>query len=183
MKRPHRLCLWLGAAWLAGGAGCASRTELWRPGGEVVVAGHGAVKLRVPGGWVHRTDRQGNFFATRDGAALQHLRLERNTLLTPRSARDTAGDLVAVLRAEAAFAGFSLCEQTPATVAGHPGFRLVFTFRDADGLPRVEARYGCVVGRELVQLCYQAPARAYFEHDLADFEAAARSLQLSGDAP
>ena len=71
-------------------------------------------------------------------------------------------------------------ENAPATVAGRPGFRLVYTWKTKEGLRLKRVHYGFMDGKWVYRLVYQAAARYYYEKDLATFERVRESFKLLG---
>ena len=171
---------------LAGlGAGC----QLWNPGGTPATAKNGAFTITAPAGWMYATTLGPDLLASRDGLALQSITIQHHDLAKPlpHSKRALTASLAPYeaaeavlddLRADHDLHGFELQENTPATVGGQPGFKLVFSYRTADKLHLSEACYGTIHGGSLYLARYLAPARHYFARDLTEFEASLRTLQF-----
>jgi hypothetical protein len=82
------------------------------------------------------------------------------------------------LRARPGLRDLDLLEHTPATVAGKPGFWLVYTWKTSRGLRLKGVEYGIVDGQWIYRLAYEAIARHYFDRDLSAFEATVASFRL-----
>jgi hypothetical protein len=74
--------------------------------------------------------------------------------------------------------GSTLLENAPAEVAGHPGLKLVFGYKDPDGLKTKVVLYGVLVEDTLYELSFRAPERHYFARDLGTFEQVRASLKI-----
>ncbi|WP_415908433.1 hypothetical protein [Oleiharenicola sp. Vm1] len=188
--RPHILTLLAAIAALFL-AGC----QIWQPGGVTAKTGDGAASLTVPSGWMFTTARnvaQGDLLATKDGALLQRVVLSHHEIKEPlahskrkleatQTPFEIADAVLDDLRANREMQALKVIENTPQTVGGHPGFRFVVEYGVADpvGLKLREVHYGALVGARLYQLTFIAPARHYFERDLAAIDKAAQSLQLA----
>lgn len=148
-----------------------------------------------PKGWYRLGD--GNvgepLILTRDGLPLQFIRIERvssDRRFTHAEKRVTRGMLpkeVARLEADdlrsaPGVLDFEALENTPATVGGKPGFRLLCAWKTGDGLHLKRLHYGFLDGQWAYRLIYQAAARHYFDRDLAAFERVRESFRLL-DAP
>ncbi len=77
------------------------------------------------------------------------------------------------IRAQRALLGLEVTENRPALVGGRPGVE----FHTKDRLAVRQKFYSTIVGARLFVLSYSAPARFFFDRDLAEFEAAARSFR------
>lgn len=64
-------------------------------------------------------------------------------------------------------------------MAGLPGFKLVYTFKTENGLRLKRVHYGVLVRDRVYRVQYQAPARYYFEKDLATFERVRESFKVT----
>ena len=128
---------------------------------------------------------------TRDGLLLQAIRIERvpvdkelphtkRKLATGMPVHDVAELEVDNLRSHPEALNFELVENQPTTVAGRPGFLLVYRWKTKKGLPLQAIHYGVFDGKALYRIVYQAAARHYFERDAPAFERVRDSLRLSG---
>ncbi len=157
-------------------------------GGTMSLPEYG-VEATLPPGWYQATRAQEMFVVTRDGFLLQNIRLQRVEIekdlkSTKRKfdAKMPPLDVAEVELDEArtapAVGDFALEENAPATVAGRPGFRLVYTWKTKEGLRLTRVHYGFLDGKWVYRLIYQAAARYYFDKDLAAFERVRQSLKL-----
>lgn len=171
-------------------AGC----QTWQPGGTVYTAEKNSFSLTVPAGWHYTTTampvRNADLFATKDGIFLQRLVVERHLIKEPlpsskrtitaqMSPFEIAEAIVDDIRSDRALQHFEVNENTPATVGGQPGFRLLLQYQNADNLRLAELRYGALVGDRVYFLRFIAPARHYFERDVGAVEEAARTFRIN----
>jgi hypothetical protein len=128
-------------------------------------------------------------FLTRDGLFLQCIRIERTSVekelphtkqkFTPEMPPHDAAELeLDNVRSDPNAFNFDVLERAPASVGGKSGFRLVYTWKTKDGLRFKRLHYGFVDGKWVYRLTYQAPARHYFDQDLATFEQIRESFRL-----
>jgi len=75
--------------------------------------------------------------------------------------------------------GAALIENGPAEIAGRPGFKLVFGYKDPDGLKMKLVAYGLLAGDTLYELMYRAPERHYFARDVGRFEQVRASFRIA----
>jgi hypothetical protein len=166
-----------------------SGCQMWNPGGTRVSGKNDAFSIVPPAGWMYATSLGPGLIASKEGLVLQNLVVEQFDLTKPlpNSKRTLSATLAPFeaaeavlddLRANRELLGFDVKENTPTTVAGQPGFKIVFSYRTKDRLHLTEARYGTIADQKLWIVRYSAPARHYFERDLPVFEEAVRSFQL-----
>ena len=143
----------------------------------------------LPAGWRRATAISDSLLLTRDGVSLQYIRIARVAVgdeLTNTKKKFAKGMLpqdVAALeldevRSDQAVRNFALVENIPFQVTGFPGFKLVYTFKTENGLRLKRVHYGVLVRDWVYRVQYQAPARYYFEKDLATFERVRESFRL-----
>ncbi|MBI5690946.1 MAG: hypothetical protein HZC55_12730 [Verrucomicrobia bacterium] len=167
--------------------------QVWLPGGSTYTADKNAFSVAVPAGWTFTTKAvptpRTDLIATKDGVFLQRLLVEhhpikdplpnsKRSLTTAMSPFEIAEAVVDDLRSQRSFQHFEVNENTPATVGGRPGFRLLLQYQTSDKLRLTEIRYGTLVGENLHLLRFVAPTRHYFERDRAAAEEAARSWRV-----
>jgi hypothetical protein len=171
-------------------AGCQAG---WQSGGSTYTADKNAFSIQVPAGWYYTSNlgpvRAADLFATKDGIYLQRLIVDHHAIKDPlpnskRTVTNTmspfeiAEAVVDDFRSDHALLHFEINDNTPAVVGGRPGFRLLMRYRNQENLQLAELRYGALVGDRIYFVRFVAPARHYFDQDVAAFEAAARTFQL-----
>lgn len=162
--------------------GCAG----WKKtGGPFAGAGY---SLNLPEGWM-MSGKPGNLTVTKDGWLLQNIivlvidinkqdskakkPLKRGML--PQEASEVIVDL---MQSDQGIAQFTVMENTPLTIGGAEGFRLVYTYL-RNKLRYKSVYYGILRGEKFYRISYAAPVRHYFEKDVAAFEEIVRSFKLS----
>jgi hypothetical protein len=73
---------------------------------------------------------------------------------------------------------FEVKESKSAKVAGNPGFRVVYSYKTAEGLKMQGVLYGLINGEWFYLIRYAAPKRHYFDRDLKAFERVVASAHL-----
>jgi hypothetical protein len=145
--------------------------------------------LQVPDDWMKLNDVEDGLVATRDGFNLQAIKVRRidpgkplphTKKMLARGMRpaELAEVLLDDLRSDAGAKGLKVLETRPATVAGAPGFRTSVAFKDGYGLKMRAVLCGVLLGDHAWQLAYVAPARYYYDHDLAVFDQALASFKV-----
>jgi hypothetical protein len=145
-------------------------------------------ELRLPEGWM-RLNADGDILVTRDGFSLQVIRMTRLEVGQPLASSKRKlvrgmepAEVAEVLSGEFAskqnITGVKLLESSPARIAGAPGMKIVFSFKDSDGLRKKSVFYGVLGERWIWYLAYAAPARYYFDADLPTFEKVVASVRL-----
>jgi hypothetical protein len=150
----------------------------------------GRYDLTLPAHWV-MLQRGDSLIVSRDGPDLQKIVLTTRPLdeafpkIKQHASRDAlpsdlSAHFIAELRAEdeQGLPSLKVEEEGPATLAGHPGFRVRASYSTGDGVRYHLLAYGAADDKGYVQLFYTAPAIHYFERNLADFEALRASLRL-----
>lgn len=72
-------------------------------------------------------------------------------------------------------------ENKPATIAGVPGVRLVYSYRSNGTLQYQELLYGFQKDGMFYSILYSAPKRHYFDTNLQTFESIVKTVQLDHD--
>jgi len=179
--------LWVLAAILI--SACASGPR-WVPAGGAYTPSSSRYTLQLPAGW-KRLNGQDWLLTSREGPFLQSLTvrvleagkpLGNNTKkmlargMLPQEAAEVIQDAIA---SSPGMQGMKLLENAPAELDGRPGFKLVFGYKDEDGLKMKAVVYGVLVGDSLYQLTYRGPERYYFERDLATFEQVRATFRIA----
>ena len=166
-------------------AGCAPFTAV---GGKLAFSQQG-FEVDLPQAWYQAREAGDALVITRDGLPLQFIRIERVSVeqelphtkrkfLRGISPQDAAEVEVDDLRSGPEVLNFQVVENKPASVAGKPGFRLLYTWKTRDGLRLKRLHHGFLDGKWVYRLIYQAAARHYFDRDMATFERVRESFRL-----
>ncbi len=175
-------------------SGCATATATarWvRPSGELRHE-KGNFAVAVPEGWIAwQNTGSGRIAITRDGFPLQQILVGRITIkeamqnakrrfepgmLPQETAEIVADDFASNKR----MSNFRVLENAPATVAGHPAFRLTFTYTNEAGLRGKDVYCGFLTGEWFYFLRFSAAERHYFDRDRPAFDNVVRSFRLVG---
>ncbi len=169
-------------------AGCATPRWTYTPGEYRRDAGNFVIS--IPEGWfVWQNPDLAKVTITRDGLPLQQILVGRVAIQDPlpNTKRKFEPGMLPQEMAEIVRDGFAsaknlrnfrLIENVPASVATHPGFRLIFSARDAGGLREKNVFYGFLSGEWFYYLRFTAAERHYFDRDLETFEEVVRSFRL-----
>jgi len=146
-------------------------------------------EVSLPAGWRRATTVGDSLLVTRDGISLQYIRIERVAVgdeLTHTKKKFAKGMLpqdVAALELDEVWSdqsvrNLALVENIPFQVTGFPGFKLVYTFKTENGLRLRRVHHRVLLRGWVSRVQYQAPARYYFDKDLATFERVRESFRL-----
>ena len=147
-------------------------------------------EANLPAGWRRVNTVSDSLLLTRDGIALQSIRIERvavgnelpqtkRAIAKGMSPQDVVEMELDEVRSNQRMRNFELLENVPFQVAGLPGFKLAYSFRAVNGLRLKQVHYGVLVRDWVYRIQYQAPARYYFEKDLATFELVRESFRIT----
>ena len=150
-------------------------------------------EVALPAEWRRATFVQDSLLLTRDGVSLQYIRIEQVAVgdelthtkkkvakgMSPQEVAEVELDEV---RSDQGMRNVELVDNVPFEVAGLPGFKLVYTFRAENGLRLKRVHYGVLLRGWVYRIQYQAPARYYFDKDLATFERVRESFRVTDKA-
>ena len=134
----------------------------------------------LPDGWMRFNNVQ-YLLVTRDGILLQTISIDRMKVtdslkhtkkklaldMLPQEAAEVIADN---MNSDTNISDFILLENSPTTIAGRAGFKLVYTYKNKDGLLFKSVYCGFISEDWFYDLRYTAPARYYFDKDLGTFE-------------
>jgi len=152
-------------------------------------------EVMLPEGWRRYQPANPVLVTTRDGTSLQEIRIAgfevggKKTPFTHTKKKvqegmlpqELAEVLLNDLQSNPKYLNFQVQENSPAKVDGHPGFKLVYNYQTASELTEKEETYGFILGKWYYLINYNAPARHYFDQDLATFEKVKDSFRLMKD--
>jgi len=178
----RRLILLL-ACWVATLGGCAT---IWQP-----VDGHlktACCTIEIPGGWMRLTTSNYDMFS-RDGPFLQYILLQerpvaegfrytRQKMEASMLPHEMARVIIDNLSVDPHIRDLRLLENGPAMVGGQPGFKLIYTYQDTQGVDMQTLYYGTVHADHYINLRYSATQRHYFDMDRDTFDRVFQSLRI-----
>ena len=134
----------------------------------------------LPQGWM-KSNTEKSLLITRDGVLLQRIVIERSKAtdelqytkkkLEPSMLPHEAAEVIADnISSNPSITDFTLLENAPATIANRRGFKLLYQYKNKDGLPFKGMYCGFLSGDWLYALRYTAPARYYFDKDVGTFD-------------
>jgi len=140
----------------------------------------------LPQGWM-KSNTEKSLLITRDGVLLQTIFIQRvkagdelpytKKRLEPSMLPHEAAEVIADnISSNSAITDFTLLENAPAIIANRPGFRLLYRYKNKDGLPFKSMYCGFLSGNWFYALRYTAPARYYFDKDVGTFEQVVKSF-------
>lgn len=148
------------------------------------------VQVELPQSWMRSNRTQDALWITRDGILLQSIAIERLALdkalphtkktftrgMLPQEVADIELD---ELRSNRNMLYVEVLENTPRTIDGHPGFKMVYTSWTEDGLRIKHIHYGVLLEDGVYRIRYRAPLHHYFDKDLGTFERLLASMRFS----
>jgi len=145
----------------------------------------------IPDGWWKR-EYTGKYMLTKDEPYQQYVLIQQRPLTkafryTKKKIRrgmlpqEAAGIIIDELASDRYLMNFSVIENAPATVDGHAGFRILFTYTDKKKSQFKTLYYGFINADSFYTLRYCAAARHYFEKDMASFDQIISSFKLAKD--
>ncbi len=150
-------------------------------------------EVMVPDGWYRAMQGEGKelLVITRDGLLLQQIIIGRfavdkelkftkrrfNEKFPPHEVAEIELDN---MRSNPEVNDLSVEENAPATICGHQGYKLVYTWALKGGYRLKRAHYGFLDDKWVYRIVFQAAARYYFDRDLPTFEHVRESFRLTG---
>ena len=145
--------------------------------------------VEIPDGW-WKPGYTDKYMITKDGPYLQYVLIQKRPLnkafrYTKKKIRpgmlpqEAAGIIIDELASDRYLMNFSVIENAPATLDGHSGFRILFTYTDKKKSPFKTVYYGFIKADSFYSLRYCAAARHYYDKDIADFEQIITSFKLA----
>ena len=144
--------------------------------------------VTLPRGWM-RSNSNEYLLVTRDGVLLQNILITRIPFDEPLShtqkkllhgmlAQEAAEIVLDDVHSDPAVLDFRLIDNAPAALDGVPGFRVVFTYKNMDGLKLKSVYYGFLTAKWVYTIRYTAALRHYFDEKFDTFEYVVESFEL-----
>lgn len=145
-------------------------------------------RVQAPLGWVRYNLASDAILITRDGLLIQHIQVSQQSdeaffkqtkvkLAANVLSSDLAQMVIAEMRANKSLLNLAIKENLPYTVAGQPGFKVHFQYRDERGTLFDRIVLGTAKGKEVVTMVYHGLNTYYFARDLETFFSVAKSFQ------
>lgn len=142
----------------------------------------------LPSGWM-KAKSNDQLLITKDGILLQNIIIKRIAVteeleyskkkfrldMLPHEQAELIADDFA---SNPALFNFTILENSPVTIDGHKGFRLVFTYKNEDNLKVKSTLNGFLVKDWFYLIRYTAAARYYFDKDSASYDQVVNSFKL-----
>jgi hypothetical protein len=172
--------------------GCIHDQAPWREVGGAYDSGNWfgpRISMPLPVDWMMLNHVEDGLLATRDGFNLQTIAIVRvdpgdplphtkKKVVKGMRPNELAEVLLDDLRGGSGVNGFTVVDTRPVTIGGSPGFRAAVAFKDEWGMRVRAVVCGTIVGSRAFRISYLAPARHYFDKDLATFDAALAGIQI-----
>jgi hypothetical protein len=147
--------------------------------------------IASPEGWMHLSTHESEMLS-KDGPYLEYILIQSRPLaqgfrftrqklnrdMLPHEAAQVIADN---MRSDPLIRQLRLLASEPATVGGHAGFRLTYSYRDPHGVPTKTIYYGVILSNQFFNLRYTAAQRYYFDKELPAFNQVLNSLRLVDD--
>jgi hypothetical protein len=164
--------------------GCAP----WMEAGGLYTVESQNFSVELPQGWM-RLNTSEYLLITRDGILLQNIFIKRihidkplkhtkkklNKEMLPQEVAEVIIDNIA---SDPTVLNFKLIENVPARISGITGFKLVYTYKNRDGLRLKSIYYGFITGEWFYSISYTAALRYYFDKDFETFKKVFESFRL-----
>jgi hypothetical protein len=184
VRRTEMKRLWMVAGLLLL-AGCAT----WVAVGGPYESTSGRFAVELPQGWM-RLNTGEYVLITRDGLMLQNIRIQRYLVDQPLQhtkksfekgmlPQEIAEVIVDDLSGTPQMLNFEVVENVPVDIGGNPGFRIVFTHNNKDGLKFRSVFCGFMKHEWVYNIQYSAAQRHYFEKDMETFQDVVVSFRLT----
>jgi hypothetical protein len=143
--------------------------------------------VKIPDGW-WKPQYIKRYLITKDGAFKQYVYIQQRPIDRPfKKTRkklrkgmlplESSKIIIDEIAADRNIMNFSMIENTPATIDGHAGFKILFSYRDKNGTGYKTLYYGFIRDASFFNIRYAA-ARQYYDKDLADFKRILNSFKL-----
>ena len=107
--------------------------------------------------------------------SFRHTKKKINKGMLPQEAAEVVLDEII---SDQSVLNLEIIENVPTRIDEHDGFRVVFTYKDKDGLMLKTIYYGFLAGERFYNIRYTAVKRHYFEKDIETFEKVMDSFKL-----
>ena len=145
--------------------------------------------VEIPSGW-WKPQHVNKYLITKEDPHLQYVFLQQRPIERPfkktqKKLRrgmlplESSKIILDEIAADRNIMNFKIVENSPATIDGHAGFKILFSYRNKKGSEYKTLYYGFIKGDSFFNLRYAAAARHYYDKDLADFMRILHSFKLT----
>lgn len=145
--------------------------------------------VNIPQDWM-RLKANKHLLMSRDGPFLQYILVQERPIDRPFKhtkkkiqrgmlPQEAAGVILDEMSSDRAVFNLSVIGNSPATVDGHEGFRIVFTYSSSEGLEFKTIYYGLIIGETFYSIRYNAAERHYFQKELETFQQVLASFAIT----
>ena len=177
---------WIGV-WVAAALVLSACAGPWKTAPDKLSAPQWSIAS--PAGWMHLRTQESEMLS-KDGAYLeyilvqarpldQHFRFTHHKLNAGMLPHEAAQLITDNMRSDPLIRQFRLLSSEPAILDGQEGFRLIYTYRDQNGVVLKTIYYGAVLPDQFFNLRYTAAQRYYFDQELPVFNRTVQSLRLA----
>jgi hypothetical protein len=146
--------------------------------------------LEIPQEWM-RLNTNKYLLISRDGPFLQYVLAQERQIDRPfrhtkkrfqrgMLPQEAAEVILDEISSDQSVFNFLVIENIPATINRYEGFKIVFKYRNRNGLEFKTIYYGFIMGEMFYSIRYNAAKRYYFEKDFETFEKVLNSLTITG---
>ncbi len=165
-------------------AGCVACTHT---GGFSKPASY-SFTIDIPEGW-RKIDNNRYLFVTKESPFLQYIMVQNRPI--GRSFRNTkkkiqkemlpeeaAQIIIDELVSDQNLVNLRILDNTPASIKNYEGFKILYTYSDAEGQAYKTLYYGFIKEDTFFNLRFTAAARIYFQRDIGSFRNILNSFQI-----
>jgi hypothetical protein len=165
-------------------AGCVACTHT---GGISKPASY-SFTIDIPEGW-RKIDNNRYLFVTKESPFLQYIMVQNRPI--DRSFRNTkkkmkremfpeeaAQVIIDELISDQNLVNLRILDNTPASINGHAGFKILYTYRDSEDQVYKTLYYGFIKEDTFFNLRFTAADQVYFKRDVGDFRNILNTFQI-----
>jgi hypothetical protein len=178
MKKFFRIIMFL---FVAGCVACTHTGGISKPASY-------SFTIDIPEGW-RKIDNNRYLFVTKESPFLQYIMVQNRPI--GKSFRHTkkkmkkemfpeeaAQIIIDELISDQNLVNLRILDNTPATIRGYEGFKILYTYRDSEGRTYKTLYYGILKEDTFFNLRFTAADRIYFQRDIGDFRNLLNTFQI-----
>ncbi len=146
------------------------------------------VSVDLPDGWMRKNTKD-YLLVTRDGPLLQYIIVEnihatdalyhtKKKFRTGMLPQEQAEVIIDNTSSNPEILKLRIISNKPTKINGYSGFKVVYTYKDKNGLQYKSMYYGFMNGEWFYGIRYNAPLRHYYKKELNSFKKVVKSLKL-----